>query len=852
MRGQGIRPEASIFKRADNMKHQWSVHIHQTAQAGIMGLVFLLSGHGIVQASDDEVLELQKFNVTGSHIKQSDYAGPSPLVIIGQTEIEKSGATTLSELFRDVIYNSTGVVDESFTQGFAPASAGIDLRGMGVNRTLVLVNGRRVPLFPFGQDGTSSFVDTNLIPLGAIERVEILKDGASAIYGADAVAGVVNIILKSDYEGLEVTAEYGQTGDSDGERTHLSLTGGASGDKGNVTFTLDYLKRDEIWARDRDISSSANGPVDNRSNLGNPGTSILLETGGFEADPRCPPESLVSDSPFCKFDFAPYVTLVPATKRMSMAVDGEWSISDSVNLFANATFVNTESERDLAPTGDAFFITADNPNNIYDQDVLSIYRLLEIGPRRDEFDTNTYNLVLGVNGYAGEWDWEVGGGTGKIESTVTGVSGYPLAEAVQEEINSGVLNPYGSSPDFDPATVSHTTHREGESKQWFVDAKASAEVMEMTHGSLLLALGAEYRNEEFKDEMDYLTSNGDVLGIGSWNGKGDRDVYAAYAEFSIPLLDELEVQLAGRYDHYSDFGNTFNPKLGVRWQPRDNLLLRLSAGTGFKAPSLQELYASVGPVPITEPVYDPVNDEVVEVDNFKSGNPDLDAEESDSYNLGLVWDITNAWDASVDYWYIKNENAVISSPQYYVDNEALYPDNVERNSRGEITTVLSPFQNVAAQKLWGIDLGTGVDWSISRAGDLRFDLSAAYLGSFKLEPVDGAGYEDFAGEDGRPHWRGLTSLWWNKQRYDAGVILNYIGKYERSNADDKVDSWTTVDTQFGWSPEIIEGGKITLGIKNLFDQDVPEDPYYEGWPFYNRALHDARGRFFYARYQHKF
>ncbi len=144
--------------------------------------------------------------------------------------------------------------------------------------------------------------------------------------------------------------------------------------------------------------------------------------------------------------------------------------------------------------------------------------------------------------------------------------------------------------------------------------------------------------------------------------------------FLFHLLEELEVQLAGRYDDYSDFGNTFNPKLGLRWQPRNDLLLRLSAGTGFKAPSLQELYAGIGPAPVNESVFDPVTGEVVEVDNFKSGNPDLEAEESESYGLGLVWDITDAWDASVDYWRIKNENAVTSSPQYYVDNEDLFPD----------------------------------------------------------------------------------------------------------------------------------------------------------------------------------
>ena len=832
------------------MRHKWNLGFLQTSQIWFTGILLLMVGQTGVLAAEDQVFELEKFQVTGTNIKRSDYAGPSPLVVIDQTAIEKSGATTVSELFRDVIYSSQGLVDETFTQGLAPASAGIDLRGLGVNRTLVLVNGRRVPLFPFGQDGTSSFVDINLIPLGAIERVEILKDGASAIYGADAVAGVVNIITKRDYEGVEVSVEYGQTAESDGETAQLNLTGGASNDKGNVTFTLDYLNRDAIWARDRDISASANATIDDRSSLGNPGTFILLASDGIQPDPRCPVENIVG--PFCTFDFAPYATLIPEVKRLGMSLAAEYQVSDSINLFANLMLASTDSKRDLAPTGDAFFVSAANPNNPFGENVLAIYRLLEIGPRRDEFETDAYNLVLGLNGYVGQWDWEISAGSGKVDSTITGVNGYPLAANVQDAIDSGVLNPFGSSPNFDPAMVSHTTQRNGESEQHFVDAKLSGEIGEITHGAVELALGVEYRSEEFSDQMDDLTSNGEVLGIGSWNGEGDRDVFATYAEFSLPLLENLEMQLAGRYDAYSDFGSTFNPKLGLRWKPQEDLLLRLSAGTGFKAPSLQELYTGVGAAPVLEPVYDPVTGDVVEVDNYKSGNPDLEAEESESYNFGVLWDITNTWDASLDYWRIKNENAVTSSPQYYVDHEALYPDKVIRDTSGDITTVYSPFQNVAAQKIWGIDLASGIKWKLPAMGDFRLSLAATYLGSFEQEAVSGAGFEEMAGKDGRPRWRAQTSLWWDKQHYDAGIVLHYVGDYERRSADYEVDDWTTVDAQFGWSPAALENGKFTLGVKNLFDEEVPEDPYLEGWPFYNRALHDATGRFIYARYQHKF
>jgi outer membrane receptor protein involved in Fe transport len=316
------------------------------------------------------------------------------------------------------------------------------------------------------------------------------------------------------------------------------------------------------------------------------------------------------------------------------------------------------------------------------------------------------------------------------------------------------------------------------------------------------------------------------------------------------VLRDLEVQLAGRYDHYSDFGSTVNPKLGLRWQPRENLLLRGSAGTGFKAPTLQELYSKE--IFSFESVYDPVRDEVVEVPTLASGNRKLDAEESDNYSLGVVWDVTSAWDMSLDWWKIKNDDAVTNNPQFYVNNSDLFPENVIRGPDDEIVVVFSPFQNVAAQKLWGLDFNTGVSWGMQQAGDFHFDITATYLGSFEVEPVSGAGYDEIAGDDGRPRVRGQSRLNWNKGDFDAVVTVNYTGGSERPDADDDIASWTTFDTQLGWMPPSLHGGKVTFGIDNIFDRDPPSDPFLEGWPFMNRALHDPRGRFFYLRYSHEF
>ena len=803
----------------------------------------------------EERLKLDKFEVTGSRIKRTDIEGMSSVMVMDQAFIEKSGATSLNQLFRDAIYNATGVVDEQFTQGFTPSSAGIDLRGMGVNRTLVLVNGRRSPMFPFGQEGSGSFVDVNLIPLGAVERVEILKEGASAIYGSDAIAGVVNIILRDDFEGVEASLQYGQTSEGDGEEGRFNLIGGHTGEKGNVTFILDYLQRDVVWARDRDITASANGPIDDRSTFGNPGT-ITRDDGSTEPDPRCPADQIVGSN--CMYDFAKDVTLIPETRQWGLVLSGDYSITDSINVFANANYTNRTSERDLAATSGIFAVPGSVNTLFPGEDVDVRYRLNELGPRTDEFETDSYNLLAGLNGYLGDWDWELAAGTGKIDTLNTGVSGYTTQADVETAIASGALNPLGSSPGFNPQDISYTTTRDGESELNQVDFKLTGALLETQHGVVQAAFGAEYRDESYSEKFDPVTESGDILTIGGVSGEGDRHVSAAYAEFSIPVLSNLELQLAGRYDDYSDFGGTFNPKLGLRWLPRHDLLVRATAGTGFKAPALHELHSN--DIVSFESVFDPVVGELVEVPTLASGNPDLQAEESENYTMGLVWDITRSWDLGIDYWRIKNENAVTSAAQYYVNNEALFPDSVLRVSdvggpTDDIIVIFSQFQNVAAQKLWGIDLDTGVNWRAGQAGQFHFTLAGTYLGSFEQEPVQGAGFVDLAGKDGRPEWRAQSALLWNKSDYAASLTLNYVGNYDRriiGMEDDEVGSWTTIDGQFNWMPAGLGGGKVTFGVQNIFDTPPPEDPFLEGWPFINRALHNPRGRFIYLGYKHNF
>jgi iron complex outermembrane receptor protein len=801
---------------------------------------------------------VEQVTVTGTRIIDTN---PTGVFTIDEDAIARSGATTLSAVFRDLVFASAGTVDEQFTQGFAPASAAANLRGMGVSRTLVLLNGRRLPIFPFAEQGSQSFVDLNLIPLGSIERIEVLKDGASAIYGADAVAGVVNIITKRPGEGTQLSARVSQASEGDGEETYLSLNTGASFGQAEIGFGIDYLDRDPIWARDRALTRSANGPIDARSSAGNPGTFIT--SLGPVPDPACPAESL--SGPFCSYDFAPEVTLIPGVERVGLTASYDHAITPSIGLFARVQFTNSESDRDLAAAPNAYPVSASNPNNIFAEDVLAIYRLNDLGPRVDLFETDSYNLVGGITGSLRSWTWETAVGKSNIDTTIKGINGYGVAADVQAAIDSGTLNVFGPSPGFDPGSVSYQTERNGESDLTYVDIKLTGQLFELSGKSVQASFGAEYREEDFSEQFDPQTASGAIIGVGGVSADGERDVMALFAEFAVPLSDAIDITLAARYDDYSDFGSTFNPKVGASWSLTDELTLHTTLATGFKAPALHEVYA--GEIFAFETVFDTTNcqaaqaandpagisqycDTVREVFSIASGNDDLDAEESDSFSAGLEWSPLTDTRITIDYWHVENDDAVVASPQFYIDNETRYPSNVIRDGGGDIDTVLSPFQNVGTQKLWGIDLG---GQSQIEVGGSMFGsrLSATYLGSFEQEPSPGEPAEELAGVDGYAEWRAQLEFSWSRKDLSSAVVINYTDGYERQAVNYDVDSWTTIDIQAAWAPELLRGGEVLVGVDNAFDEEPPEDPFLQGWPFFNRALHDPRGRFYFLRYSHE-
>ena len=858
----------SIKRDRHNNKH----HTFGYAKSLMCGFVFIIAGISQGVWAADEPVKLDKVEVTGSHIKRVDAEGPSPVAIIDSDDIAQSGAASLSELLSDLTLANGESFDETYVNSFSPGTSSINLRGLGSNSTLVLINGRRVANHSFASELTDSFVDLNSIPLAAIERVEIQKDGASAIYGSDALAGVVNIILKQNFDGATVSLRGGQSRYGDANESGISLASGISSNSGNITFVLDYTKRAEVGLIDREFSESADHSA---KQDGIDFTSPTFTTANVleSANPFVPAFEAGGVNPalYGFYDFNQDMSLIPESERLGILISMNRDITPDLTFFSQILANQSRSLTYLAPSdvwgeeddvqvqiGQAFNTFVDSGNNPIA--VYPYWRMVELGRRSLEVETDSHRVIAGLEGAVSDWEWEGAFNYSRSRSVVTGKN-YVDRIALIDAINSDAINPFGTSPNTAAAldSIRATISRKGESEQFGMDAKVVKEITEMESGPVMLAVGLGRFHESMLDTPDAAQEQGRILGQGATSVDGERDRTALFTEVSMPVSDDIEVQLALRTENYSDVGSTTNPKVAVRYQPSSTMLLRASVGTGFRAPSLTELYigesvdrpflvdGTVAPTPTQYPV-------------VYSGNSDLDPETSTSLFLGGVFEPTPGLEIGVDYWRFEHKDVIDNNAQLIVDNEASYPGQVIRpgGPGTPIAVVFADFINIAEQKTDGIDLDVSYGWKVGK-GKLRLKETATQLLSFKRKVSSGRSFESLAGEYRYPKLRSKTTLAWNNNNYMASLSANYIGGYRdkyygrispNTGAVDthEVDSQLTYDIQLVYHVGSISS--LTVGIDNVTDEEPPfSNSEVQGYDF---ATHDPRGRFFYAKYTAEF
>ena len=838
------------------------------------------------EASEEEESE-NRVTITGSRIKRSDAEGALPVTVITRSQIEMSGESSAADLLRNTTFNSAG----SFRPQSGSSAQGVsqlNLRGIGANRTLILVDGRRLPKSP----STGSSQDLNSIPLGAIERIEILTDGASAVYGSDALGGVVNIITRDDFDGAQMmlgTASVSLPTDG-GDREEGSVLFGTTSAKGKILGGVSWNSRDIIFARDFYFNSGG------ASVYGNSYTTIV---GGFdEFDWRTIPDGAgggacdFPDTAFftlgarCAYDFTAVSADEASTSNRSIWVKAEREINSDWSVWTNASISQSNSFGRYAPVPDSSYfstpLTGNSPNNpsnpagnVYDATVFPAgstnqpvnwwHRFDALGNRDSTVDNKLEDIQLGFTGVVGETDIDIG--IRKTSNRTSDIGrNYLLRSAAATAIESGAYdlrNPFAT----DAATLNGmkvTISRISKYDQNEFWANAAFELFEMDAGAAQIALGVEYREEFYQDLYDSLSEAGQVGGSAGNSAGGGRNLKSAYFEALFPVKEGLEFTIAGRYDNYSDYGSDFSPKVSVKYDATDNLVLRASYGEGFRAPTLDILTAK--PAPDNPSVSDDpsclnlglAEGCDVQVSAITLANAEMGSESSKQISLGLAYQPTDWLNFSADYYEIEIANMIrfFGSETILTREQTGDPIpaglGVTRLANGGIDLITQGYANEGKWEISGLDLNLNTTFDFGNAGTLRQTLQFSH----QFDSIIDGGRNTIK-DTGEPQQRATLSNSYSWDNFDLTWNMNMIGsQYEDVTQVDgggvertgNIATWITHDLQATYS--LSTGTKISIGMQNAFEKEPQLSSF--GGRNYNFDLYDAYGRITYVRLSQTF
>jgi iron complex outermembrane receptor protein len=670
--------------------------------------------------------ELTEIVVTGSLIKRTDVETPSPVQVISAVDLKDLGYTNVSDVLRNLSANGSGALSQGFGQAFAAGGTGIALRGLSVGDTLTLIDGARMVAYPLSDDGERAFVDVSAIPINAVDSVEVLKDGASAVYGAEAMAGVVNIKLKKSYVGAEFTAEGGTTQHGDGTTEHANGIwgmGDLSSDGYNFYVALDWHHVDAILGANRDDAFATTNwsslPGGQNTQPGAIGASALTypdSVSGYLVNPTtgnvsgflpgCDQNSQNADK--CTFAF-PGRIQSPATQinllsRFTKALWGDWTATITGSVFDSSAqqvaatsfghaFSNTGQEQGSivnitgAPgqlIGTSVYpvisLPATSPLNTTGATQNLVYSFPDVGPYQVDVDTITYRLFSDLHGTAAGWDLD--GSVGIMYASMTQkIWGNLIPSLAQADINSGAYVPGVSTNGqalFAPEISDHPSSTLG-----VADVHGSHELFDMWGGPLTAVLGGQYIHKALNATNPPSVSSGYQEGVIAY-AVGSQDDTAAFLELGGKILPQLEVIADGRYDHYDTYGGSATPKLSIKYTPIEQVAVRGTWGKGFRAPSIAESGTSglaFGQGNVYDPALCPGGVANVKgtfnalcaypAVGVETANPNLKAVTSTNATFGFIFEPIRQVSVSVDWYRIDLKNDIISASSagsFYTDS----------------------------------------------------------------------------------------------------------------------------------------------------------------------------------------
>ncbi|HEX7984925.1 MAG TPA: TonB-dependent receptor [Duganella sp.] len=900
-----------------------------------LGAVIGVLGHTgavLAQEAADAVAAkpMPRVEITGSAIKRIESETALPVQVITREEIDKVGVTTASEILARLSANVGGLTDGASInvggdqRGFNSAN----LRGIGTSSTLVLLNGRRMANFASPGDDTG--VDLNNIPAAAIQRVEVLLDGASALYGTDAIGGVINFITRKDYQGVELNAYGLKTQEGGAGKRKASVTAGfgdLAKDGFNVFAVADVQKSNALSTSQRDfigdlrvpqrlphLLSGYTSPANIRlssaqrdelqaQNFTINGKPITNRTINPSVPTCAPPANLylpagIGGVDACTYDYMRDTELFPKSDKTNLLTRGVLQISPNSQLYAEVAlshsktwYIGSGARADDAEIDykkiPAFAGYTLSPDEDADPDapvtVGLRMRMNEAGRRATELTSDSQRYVVGLTGTANGWDYDVGlnHSVNKIKDRDT--HGYLLKDRMLQGIADGLINPFGPSSqagvDLLNSIQVDDVARRARGTMDSVDFKVSRAIGTLAGGDAALAVGGEYRRERTSYTPSALllsdNINNDPAPEEERANSNSRKVKAVFGELLLPFTKQWEAQLSARYDHYQVVGGAASPKVGISYTPTKTMLFRASAGRGFRAPSMNDLYRATiysSTATLPDPQYCATVDFSLAdcADNWSTrrySNANLKPEHSRQFSTGMVIQPTKNASMTIDYWNIKRTDLISEiGDDIILGNLAKYGNLVHRDEDGLIDYIELRKENRGAQKASGIDLVLDYNGVRTWAGNFGGRLSGTYVFTSKIQNDVGDPYVSNLGRfvtDGVvQRWRHTINFDWDQGPYSATLSNTFSSAYNDQNsaintddgtvvAANRVSSYSLWDLSGAW--QVNKAFKLRAGIQNLFDKAPPfSNQAYFFLSGYDPTYTDPRGRRFYASASYAF
>jgi len=844
---------------------------------------------------------LDRVEVTGSLIKRIESEVALPVTSISATELQSAGVTNAEQVLRTITQNNAGgAVTSGSVSGNNGGASYASLRALGAQRTLVLLNGKRIVNNP---NGTVA-VDLNTLPTAALERVEVLQDGASSTYGTDAIAGVINYITRKQYQGISVGGEMQLPEDGGGEIYLGSLLGGYGNlatQGWNVFGAFNYRKQQPLQGNERDFMESSYIPskgFDGTSPTTFPGNYTQTGTINTATNPYVPgcfpPSSIrVGNNSFCSADTQLWTQVIPDQEQYSGFLRGSLALGANNTLALEYFYSQNTVTSMIAPAPEGGLTMRNNnpyyPGNgitpitnpaLNSANPISVgWRTTVLGPRQTEIQNDTQRAVLSLDGNAMNWDYSANllWSNAKVQSQF--LQGYGNRSALNNGMSgaSGApfLNPFGPQTAAGQAYMFANTVtgviQDIDGTLWSINGVASTSFGKLDGGPMQLALGAEYRSEDntFKTDTaksSQTTSSG-LAGAAPLR-EGDRNVWAVALEMNFPVLKTLDIGFSIRYDDYSDFGGTTNPKIQARWQPFQQLLVRGSYNTGFAAPTLAQLYAPQATTFTGGRYNDPVlcpngvpnvqaggqqsRDCGIQFQRLTGGNEQLQPEESDAWTIGFILQPTPEFSFGLDYWDYKvtsnlgtlGETAIFGDPSKYgnlfircsaapASRTATIP-GCQVPGGDPLAYIIDTNQNLGDTKTTGID-GT-ITWNTrpQEWGTFSLGIRGTYILKYEFQVEQNGQWFNPVGNYnanfGGPvlRYQQVTNFGWQWGPWSAALWNRYQSGYFDQNPASSVQPAFRQNTVGAWSVWNLSGTwtgykglTLQAGVLNLLNNDPP-------------------------------